>query len=188
MKKSRLRRTVTFHEDLYKRLVERSFRRFPNETGGFLLAAPLDNDNEVYTIFDVYHSRTAEGDRSSWSFTTECVVKAHNAASRKDLVVVGIYHSHPWTIVPPGLVYQSHEDADLQQQYNLPISMIVGITNGRFLTSVWKHDYPAPYYQMIEPAGADKPVWLVAHYRRNQGDKFWSKQFGLLPKQEKFGE
>jgi proteasome lid subunit RPN8/RPN11 len=181
-------RSALFTESVYKRLVNRAFKHFPNEAGGFLLAPALPSA-EIYEIVDVYHSRTSDGDRTSWGFTDECVVKANLAASKKGLTVCGIYHSHPWCIVPPGMVYQSHADALIQKAYNIPLSMIVGITNGRFLTSIWKHDFPSPYVQIIVPGGRNpKPQYLVTTYKKKKDDAFWSRHFGTLPKLERFGK
>jgi proteasome lid subunit RPN8/RPN11 len=181
-------RSVIFDESIYKRIVKRAFKSFPNENGGFLMTLSTV-DNEIYPVVDVYHSRTAEGDRTSWGFTNECVVKANMAASKKGLVVCGIYHSHPWSIVPPGLVYQSHQDAELQKAYNIPLSMIIGITNGRFITSIWKHDFPSPYIQIIDPSAKKAEVtYLGEWYRKKKEDPFWSLHFGTLPKMERFGK
>jgi proteasome lid subunit RPN8/RPN11 len=88
------RSILTFHPDVYQRMLDDALKCFPDECCGFLFGAENGLQRTFSEILIVDNAK--EGDkRRRFSITPRDYMKAELMATRLNLTLLGVYHSHP---------------------------------------------------------------------------------------------
>lgn len=82
---------ISLKQSCYQQMIQHSMEAFPEEACGILLSPVGDNTITACMRIDNVH----EQKRSAFRFDPEQWVNAHYTASRRQLTIAGIYHSHP---------------------------------------------------------------------------------------------
>lgn len=107
-----------------EQIIEDALRTFPDECCGFLLGKEQGEERIVEEILIVENAK--EGDkRRRFEITAKDYLNAENAASEKQLTLLGVYHSHPNHPSVP-----SEHDRKVAQPFFSYV--IVSIMNGEY--------------------------------------------------------
>lgn len=107
-----------------EQIIEDALRTFPDECCGFLLGKERGEERIVEEILIVENAK--EGDkRRRFEITAKDYLNAENAASEKQLTLLGVYHSHPNHPSVP-----SEHDRKVAQPFFSYV--IVSIMNGEY--------------------------------------------------------
>lgn len=109
-----------------EQIIEDALRTFPDECCGFLLGKEQGEERIIEEILIVENAK--EGDkRRRFEITAKDYLNAENAASEKQLTLLGVYHSHPNHPSVP-----SEHDRKVAQPFFSYV--IVSILNGKYST------------------------------------------------------
>jgi len=149
-------------------IVANAAHDYPNETGGYLLGQPRLLGSGVWWVSGFYSGDKKGATTGSFFFNWEGYLKAVKYAARKNLVVVGMYHSHPWQrSAPQHVSIHSESDAHVQDAYDHALSLVIGVTPESWSMLTWKNGYNARVKAKI---GAGTKEHTIAAYQRKHPD------------------
>jgi proteasome lid subunit RPN8/RPN11 len=176
---------VIYHHEMMESVVGNAAHDFPNETGGFLLGQPQFLGTGVWVVTGFYSATDPKATPSQFGFGPGDYMRAVTYAARKNLVVVGMYHSHPWRRNPP-LVITAHseDDAHVQAIYDFPLSLVVGLTPEGWTIETWKNGYNSPIWSKI---GKGKKEYSLHEFiNKNLASPLWGSHLAAAKtKQDK---
>src|SRR5262245_53642026 len=117
-------RQVVYDPKIFRHIIDQLHRAYPNEFGGFLFAETHFFRSETFVIKGCSFGDV--GTSNKWIFEPIDVINAHRLAADQGLRLAGYFHSHPWKNPPYSMIVQSSADADLQDDYDLSLSLVVG--------------------------------------------------------------
>ncbi len=86
---------LTIHSNVLRALQTHGEAAYPNEGAGLLLGSAADNDKTVADILPLDNHWEAEEQYHRYMITPQDMLKGEQAAARRGLDVIGIFHSHP---------------------------------------------------------------------------------------------
>ncbi len=114
----------------------------PNECmyflGGDLL--PAQNSFSIDVCYMPTHYPRPDG--CGWD-SDELLVATKWLLSH-NYTLMGVAHSHPHLQMWPEASMQSHQDAKVNETFNLKLSLVMAVTPDDFWLSAWMLNYPAP--------------------------------------------
>jgi len=164
-------RQVIYDPVMFRNIVHRLHRAYPNEFGGFLFSQTHFDRSETFIIQGCSFGKV--GSVKAWDFYSDDVRRAQRLAARKNLRLVGYFHSHPWNDPPYSMITQSSSDADIQDDFDLSLSLIVGICPDYWISATWRRGYTAPYPQLVGNEVVD--IWC----KNNSQDKILANHYYL---------
>ncbi len=132
---------ITFTPESWKSLQQLSEQAYPFEGCGLLLG-PLEKDKNVQQVVALKNVLREEGrGRFDFSFSPKEFMEAQMAAEKKNLDVVGIFHTHPDHPPRP-----SATDAS-QPMLAGWINVIASVHGGKFKEAKawWREDEQTPF-------------------------------------------
>ncbi len=123
---------ITLQADLLYGIEAHGEETYPNEGAGFLLGRTEESGMVIASILPVDNKREAEAQHNRYQLTPHDFTQAELEAARRDLDLVGVFHSHPDHPARP-----SQFDLD----YALPhfLYLITSIQQGRAVeTTAWQ--------------------------------------------------
>jgi proteasome lid subunit RPN8/RPN11 len=81
--------------DQFRRIEAHGEDAYPNEGAGFLLGHVTDNDVVIELVLPMENRREAEAQHNRYSIEAKDYANAELEAARRDLSLVGVFHSHP---------------------------------------------------------------------------------------------
>ena len=85
---------ITIESSVRERMGEDALSSFPNECCGFVFGVETDDDRIITDILIVNNSK--EGDkRRRFEINATDYLRAEQFATDKNLLLIGVYHSHP---------------------------------------------------------------------------------------------
>lgn len=143
------------------RMIKHVHKSYPNEGGGFLLG------EEIGSALIVRHLVTAvddEATKTSWQFGGASLERLLRIAKRRNLDVLGMFHSHPNPELYHGQSCQSHDDVRVQEACGFEASIIIGISDEDCMMQAWRRGYSAPMSFRVEHDG--KRFWLSSYLKK----------------------
>jgi proteasome lid subunit RPN8/RPN11 len=86
---------LQFEQSVYQRMLEDGIRAFPDECCGFLLGSEDKEGNRTITHLIVVDNAKEGDKRRRFVIAPGDYLKAELFAEEKELILLGIYHSHP---------------------------------------------------------------------------------------------
>lgn len=85
---------IGFTHEAYQKMVADAVETFPDECCGFMLGHEMESNRLVQEIMVVHNAK--EGDkRRRFLISARDYMQAERFADEKNLVLLGVYHSHP---------------------------------------------------------------------------------------------
>ncbi len=118
--------------ELLKRIQVHGEATYPEEGAGFLLGA---REGDLYRVVDVAplpNVREEEARRTRYLISPEDTIRAEEEAERRDLSVIGVFHSHPDHPAQP---------SEFDREWALPwfVYVITSVEQGRAVESrAWR--------------------------------------------------
>ena len=87
--------SITISSTLLQDIQSHGESAYPEEGAGLLLGTASGQDKVVTEILTMENSRAASARHNRYMLTAEDYLRAENEAARRDLDVLGVFHSHP---------------------------------------------------------------------------------------------
>jgi proteasome lid subunit RPN8/RPN11 len=81
--------------DQFRRIEAHGEAAYPNEGAGFLLGHLNNNDVVIAFVLPMENRREAEAQHNRYSIEAKDYANAELEAAKRDLSLVGVFHSHP---------------------------------------------------------------------------------------------
>ena len=96
---------IVFSQDQMDILVKHARNNTPNESCAILFGR-IENDH--FTVKDVFLTKNIQDSPVNFSISNEDLIKGYEEAEKRNLDVVGIFHSHPDSSAYPSLTDQKY--------------------------------------------------------------------------------
>jgi len=103
--------TLEIDEKALKSIQEHGEASYPEEGAGFLLGEAAGEWRHVVDILPIANSREAEARHNRYLITAQDMLHAEMTASKQELDIIGIFHSHP---------DHPNEPSDFDREWALP--------------------------------------------------------------------
>lgn len=162
---------VIYSDQILRGIVASTICGFPKEVGGFLLGQYEFLGTGLWVITGFYPLKKV-GTDSQISFPREQYMKAYKYSARRNLMLFGTYHSHPWERNPPfDMTHHSSGDAHSQEMLGETLSLIVGVTPDYWNMSTWKVGYNSSLREEI--MDGKKRYALSEYLNKHTNDLVW---------------
>lgn len=102
---SRVRLQIVFSQDQIDILATHTRNNIPNESCAVLFGK-IENDH--FTVKDIFLTKNTQESPVNFTISNEELIKVYEEAEKRQLDVVGIFHSHPDASVYPSLTDQKY--------------------------------------------------------------------------------
>ncbi|MGI0041934.1 MAG: Mov34/MPN/PAD-1 family protein, partial [Nitrosopumilaceae archaeon] len=98
---------IVFSQDQMDVLVKHARNNTPNESCAILFGR-IENDH--FTVKDVFLTKNIQDSPVNFTISNEDLIKGYEEAEKRNLDVVGIFHSHPDASAYPSLTEQKYKE------------------------------------------------------------------------------
>lgn len=163
---------VIYDHSVIESVVANAAHGFPKEIGGFLLGKYEYLSTGVWVVTGFYAAHDPKATTSQFGFGPSDYMAAVKYGARKNLVVVGMYHSHPWQRnIPLSITTHSDADTHVQAIYDFPLSLVVGVTPNGWTLETWKNGHNSPIWSKVSKGR--KEFGLYEYITKNLKSPIW---------------
>jgi proteasome lid subunit RPN8/RPN11 len=119
---------IIIPEDILKQIHNHGENAYPEEGAGLMLGSVTDGDRQVKDLIFLDNAREDGARHNRYLITAKDMLHGEREAERRDLSIIGIFHSHP---------DHPNQPSDFDREHALPwySYLITRIENGRALES-----------------------------------------------------